>query len=507
MSLQNTTPRGIESGFSGLAYLDNNFRGLAAEYNTDVDTHGYGLLTLLSVGTPGYNKNDAYKGVHQGGDGGNIELQLTSSQSSTFVMTDTVVSSSGAGSVTTPDASAIRVMSVGGDGGATEFGWAMRGGSGGTLDLDIDNTQVTFKPDGGSDQAVWAGITALSVGGAGGMCCVAQADRDGQAKYDDKPWAYLPTADMTGSYYSGINIDGGERGQMITKYGLNGNGGAVSVSLSDTAIQGTGSRLVGVSAASLGGAREVATNIPGSGRWQDEWDGGNSLNTKDIWYVNYYYDTVKMPYPGSAGKVDVTLSSTDVSLQGKNDLVGVYAVSASQPFYLLTNILEFSGSTPTAGAVKATVDASSSIRALGSIDPSDRGLSVGLLAMSTGGYSLNPLPMESKPVSTTHDMGVGGAVTVINRGTVQVSDETAIGIVALSSAGGQSTGGGGSQGMPTSKGPADEVKLSNYGSVVVTGRNAVGLIAGSVSSGGLAHQVDANDFSNGAPDHPKNRVI
>jgi hypothetical protein len=102
LSLQNTTPRGIESGFSGLAYLDNNFRGLAAEYNTDVDTHGYGLLTLLSVGTPGYNKNDAYKGVHQGGDGGNIELQLTSSQSSTFVMTDTVVSSSGAGSVSTP---------------------------------------------------------------------------------------------------------------------------------------------------------------------------------------------------------------------------------------------------------------------------------------------------------------------------------------------------------------------------------------------------------------------
>jgi hypothetical protein len=231
---------------------------------------------------------------------------------------------------------------------------------------------------------------------------------------------------MTSQFYSGLVYQEGttrlsdNQGSMIANgYGANGRASTVTINLDDTTINGTGTYLHGVVAASVGGATEFYTDLPGSGQWASA--AGTDASKQSFFAEGKTgSDAQAMTYPGASDDVDVTLTSnSQVNLSGSN-LTGVLATSTTAPYFILTNVITFSGDTPQMGDVSVSVDASSGIQVL---DQAQIGLSMGVLAASAGSFSVNPFMQQGSGSEWTHGVGQAGAVTVTNAGTISVSGQ------------------------------------------------------------------------------------
>ena len=452
-------------------------------------------VSIGSGGTPGLASDLRNLDLYRGGYGGYVTATLGNSLTRSNITMMGSTSTNSASSIVTPDGSVLYFNSTGGNGGATNSGYWMDAGAGGNVWVKIFSHDIRVSNDGGS--GIWSAITATSLGGDGGMCCVYALGANGAP--DTSAPATLPVMGMTGQTYQGYGITQGGVGSMVSKYGRNGSAGWVAVDLTDTNIIGTGSRLVGISAASLGGAREVPGNLPGSGRWDREESRAQYI---DRWYVDWYFDPKKMFYPGSGSDVRVSLANSSINLTGSQDLVGIYAQSGSKPFYLLRNVYQFDGSIPSAGHVTVNVDEKSSISVAAS--NMNSGLNIGISAASTGGYAVNAMPLQRNP-GLSHDVGYGGPVSITHKGNLKVSGATSIGILGVSAAGGTSSGG--SQGNTFSGADASSITVDQYGTVAVSGSRAVGLAAISVGSGGLVHDVTSGSFVNGSTENATNSAI
>jgi hypothetical protein len=278
-------------------------------------------------------------------------------------------------------------------------------------------------------------------------------------------------------------------------YGANGRASTVTINLDDTTINGTGTYLHGVVAASVGGATEFYTDLPGSGQWASA--AGTDASKQSFFAEGKTgSDAQAMTYPGASDDVDVTLTSnSQVNLSGSN-LTGVLATSTTAPYFILTNVITFSGDTPQMGDVSVSVDASSGIQVL---DQAQIGLSMGVLAASAGSFSVNPFMQQGSGSEWTHGVGQAGAVTVTNAGTISVSGQQGIGIAALSvsNAGGVSQGSGSStsNGSTFNDGQSNDVTVTHTGSLTVNGETAIGIFAGSSASGGMVLNVPTVDSS------------
>jgi hypothetical protein len=538
LALKNTTPARVEPGFEGLNYLSNSVKEQDEQY-IGQDSMGYGLLTLASVGTPGYFEAGTLDDIYRGGDGGNVVLQTNALHSHRFVMTDTKVSSSGAGSLLTPDASAIRVMSVGGDGGASGLrDYSQDGGDGGSVSIDLKNTYIEFGQNkdrwSGSGSLVWSGVNALSVGGAGGM--------GGQWQNPNDTHATLPTADFGyGIEHMGLFVKPDNIEEMgVTSFGQNGSGGDVSVSLSQTEIRGSARSAVGISAASLGGALSLPSAVTArKGEWRKNYyyvkgtepgllpsgqfffvEGmpeeitskaysnigeGTTCETSDpsntclLLEERYTLDSwsgeeLVQPKAGSSGDVRVDLAQTSVLLDAQMNAVGVFASSSSEQFSLLRNILQLSGDTK-AGKIYVDVDNESVISVSADTGVWDGARNaIGIYASSVGGVAPNlSVSSSSNELTAGFDMGHGGSIDVVNHGEVYALGGSAVGILSVSSAGaGQD---GQSQGATSPGADADTVSLQNYGATTALGFQSVGMAALSVGGGGYVNKALSDKYS------------
>jgi len=526
------------------------------------------LLFVGSGGTAGMSvvRNDEHKDkdIYRGGGGGTVSIRddenyspsysgggakTTLSLTGVFSATDRLEYSS----IYKPDAAAIYVNTTGGPGGASDDQNLHAGDAGNAIvSLTQQNEYIIDVTSNVGSGAVWAGVSVSSIGGAGGNCCVYKPDSNGEIDKDDKAVASMAhTADSTGRLYSwNTGADYNSTGAIVQRFGKNGNAGTVTVELAEAQIGVQGSnaddRLVGVSAASLGGAKTLPFLLLGQGT---------------------------MPAPGNGGSVIVTLDNSSMSLGAASEatntpegMVGVFASSGSEPFYLLSNVTEIKG-VPLAGDVTVKLTEST----LGIVGSDSEGaLATGVWAAATGGYQADPWVTNAssdllglnKPgganndglgltpsqqvqtlslpgsfawawetgsgfgigkddggfgnaqtgayQSTPYNLGAGAKVDVeLDAATLTIAGNNAVGIVALSSAGSHGSGTG-SQGNNWGVFDGDVVTVTaSASSISVSGSSAVGVYAASLGAGGLQTSVDDVDvgFANGAGDAPFTRLV
>ena len=458
------------------------------------------IFAASSIGTSGNNRSagDGYN--YTGGGSGTVDVQFSGS---VFNVSASVSTPSGSGYVWEPAGGAIFVSSVGGNGGATtntgkEDG-SMNGGNVlNPVTVGLTSSTINLNNLNGSATSPYSGILAASIGGQAGACCVYAQNSDGSI---DTSQSVLPQLDMTSQFYSGLLYQGtnqlkDNQGSMVANgYGSNGQASTVTVNLDDTTINGTGSYLHGVVASSVGGATQFNTDLPGSGNWAQA--AGSATLTQSFFAEGQTgNDARPMTYPGASDDVDVTLTANaQLNLSGSN-LVGVSATSTTAPYFILTNVITFSGDTPQMGDVSVSVDATSGIQVL---DQAQTGLSMGVLAASAGSFSVNPFMQQGSGSEWTHGVGQAGAVTVTNAGTISVLGQHGIGVTALSvsNAGGlsQASGSSNSNGSTFNDGQSNDVTVTHTGSLTANGETAIGIYAGSSASGGMVLNLPTVDSS------------
>ena len=471
---------------------------------------------VITNGTAGYYKDGTRANNnwvnYAGGNAGNIDYSLTTGSLS---VSGTAAPGTGSGLPWEPAGGALYLGAIGGNGGGSRGG-SLDGGKGGDVTANLYGIRIQMTGT-GTPQAPFVGITAASVGGQAGICCV----------YDTAPnftidtsASVLPRWSMTwGPFYDGggdpvINTDT-NLGSRVTRYGENGAGGSASVSFAGSSLDATGQNLVGITASSAGGATQIPTNIPGSGNWVEVAYafGGPS------WFVDSNKDpkNLAINYPGSAGNATVNLTGSSISLTGSN-LIGVLASSAASPFLIPTNVRNFFGVVPTAGKVGVNIDSGSKISIS---NPTSSGFSAGLVAVSTGGSVVLPFSQEhviqNRGLGLPAGFGYGSDVNITNAGAITVSGNTGIGILGLSSAnsGGLRQAGSfsGNGGSPVAGAKAGNVTVVNTGKIDVQGGNAVGLAAISAGAGGVVHSLPTASqgqpatLVNGGGNAPTNRFI
>lgn len=323
-----------------------------------------------------------------------------------------------------------------------------------------------------------------------------------------QPQADLPA--LSGSLYlTGVNAlsQGGsnsssyQKEKFITEwsYSNSGNAGSVDVEFAGTiSDQGSSfsstagpliSQEIGISAISRGGIFVCGPSEAADGP-------DCSANFKKGGYGT----------PGLGGDVTVSLlDEASIDLTG-GSAIGVLALSANGG--VLSSLPGWSYNVDTSGLVAGdvTVDVASGV----SITAGSAGssLSAGIFAVSAGSQPAVPLMYPNtidrgRPSYNDGGSGVGGDVTVTTAGTIDVTGDMAVGVLALSLSGEAAVElmgvGPGSyyaaKNAPDVQGKAGTVDVTNSGEIHTLGMTAHGIVAGSLGAGGLLLAALASEIN------------
>jgi len=213
---------------------------------------------------------------------------------------------------------------------------------------------------------------------------------------------------------------------------------------------------------------------------------------------HYFKDNVQTP--GEGGQVSVILrAGSDINLVG-GSAIGVYAGSVNGAIIAEQNDAEYSVDTDglTAGDVNLTVEGGASI----AVGTSAAQLAIGVQAMSAGTAFEVPLSYQPYPQALLFDPGnqaVGGDVTVNTGGSIKATGFSSLGVLGLSLGGEAVVGLVGTE-QPgiyqatkkrydTTAQTLGDVSVTNSGTITVAGYNSIGLLAGSLGSGGVLQLV------------------
>lgn len=440
-------------------------------------SQGYLIQSVGGAGVSSSSPNEA-----NGGDGGAITATLTP-QPETPYRPSILVTGQPSAPQSLPwliPSAAIQASSIGGAGSAGSEGagtdkfadWAGNGGAGGSVTLTtasaaanengsyVINLGTQDNPLTASAQSPVAGILATSLGAPGGACCSWNSDNQGSP-------ITLSTDPATVRYPIG--------------YGENGSGGPVSVNFTGSIIAsgptGLSPNLYGIVATSVG----ASTQLPAG------------LSNKD--------GLGQAQASGTGGDVLVNLSSGSISLGA--DAVGVFAASLSDQV-ILPSGMSVAGTGNTAGSVQVNLDANSVI----TVGETPGQFAAGIVAVSSTGWLFQPI---GAPIQGTVSAGNGGAITISNSGTIFATQNSAIGIAALSLGNGGvltnapssttsvNTVSGGNGGAVQSN-SGGTVQVTNNGFVQSSGDASIGILAASNGSGGLIAGIPDAAFGASAPD-------
>jgi hypothetical protein len=345
-----------------------------------------------------------------------------------------------------PNASAINAASVGGTPisntsffGAQQIG---NGGNGGDVNI-TNNADITI---GSADTPVsgnFNGITALSTGAAGSICC---ATVDG--------WSTV--VQITPTYVNSVesSTDPG--------FGVNGNGGNVGV-INSGAISSWSANSTGIVAASIGSSSQMSPNY--------------------LSRTPYFYAASSS---GVGGNVSVN-NSGELSLLGQNSM-GIFAASSAQQIILPSGLPVFGAST-TSGNINIQNTGKITVGTPGS---SGNFVSGGILALSSPGWMIGP---TTYMVNSSTTAGIGGSVDINNSDSVSVHGNSAFGIAAVSvgnsgilsnssaTTNSYYMGNGATTNSSNSQGGSSSV--INSGSIKVAGQGSAGILSMSSGDGGV----------------------
>jgi hypothetical protein len=435
---------------------------------------GYLIQSEGGAGLSTSSPNEA-----NGANGGPVTANLTTAQESdSLYSTSVLVYGFPVQTLVLPwqiPSSAIQASSIGGLGAGSSTGsgsdadWAGNGGAGGSVSVTITNQPNPPSPFGtfsiylGTEEFPLqsdagfsvAGILATSVGASNGPCC----------SWDGKQGSTItPLSDPSTVVYP-------------IGYGLNGSGGTVDVNFSGV-ISGITSGLYGIVATSVGASTQLPTNLSNS----------SSLG----------------PAQASGLGGDVTVNLLDGSINLGSDSVGVFAASLSDQV-ILPSGMSVAGTGNTAGSVQVNLDAGTAITVF-SETPGQ--FSAGIVAVSSTGWLIQPI---GDPVQGAVSAGNGGDITISNSGSIVATQNSAIGIAALSLGNGGvltnapssttsvNTVSGGNAGAAQSN-SGGTVQVTNDGSVISNGNASIGILAVSNGAGGLIAGIPDAAFGASAPD-------
>ncbi|MCD8504221.1 MAG: hypothetical protein LRY49_04130, partial [Burkholderiaceae bacterium] len=350
-------------------------------------------------------------------------------------------------------------------------------------------------------------MVASSIGGQGGIASVPWYKPEDPG-FVNNNMAIAPVFSIIKAGWNDFYANWGEANGRTYNWlggnvGQSGAAGDVTVQLTNASVSGNGQFLVGVSASSVGGAIELYPGLA-IGDWyqwtQRDW-GVRSLG----YFLVRDDNTPWLTMPGNAGDVSVTLDNASIDFSGQN-LVGVIAISGASPTPLPFNFKNFTGNYPKSGDVSVTISANSSISLSDSLATGPNGgFSAGVMAVSAGESTITPFGsdyyIEDVLIPMPPGVGDGGKVTVVNSGQIVVSGRNAAGIIALSAANQGGVGAAGertSMGMPNQGRSPDAVTFTNRGVVRVAGEHVVGVYAASNGSGGLLHSLASKTSSDSA---------
>jgi len=441
-------------------------------------SQGYLIESVGGAGVSTSSPNEA-----NGGSGGAITATIQPPTGNLSFTTSILVTGQPSVQQALPwliPSAAIQASSIGGAGSAGSEGagtdkfadWAGNGGAGGSVTLTTTSTAAneygTFvinlgtqdNPLTASPQSPVAGIVATSLGAPGGACCSWNSDNQGSS-------ITLNTDPSTVRY----PID----------YGENGAGGPVTVNFTGSIIAngptGLSPNLYGIIATSVG----ASTQLPAG------------LSNKD--------GLGQAQASGTGGDVVVNLSSGNISLG--SDAVGVFAASLSDQV-ILPSGMSVAGTGNTAGSVAVTLDSNSAI----TVGESPGQFAAGIVAVSSTGWLFQPI---GDPVQGAVSAGNGGDITINNSGSIVATQNSAIGIAALSLGNGGvltnapssttsvNTVSGGNAGAAQSN-SGGKVQVTNDGSVISNGNASIGILAASNGAGGLIAGIPDAAFGASAPD-------
>ncbi|MGF7162582.1 autotransporter-associated beta strand protein [Rhodoligotrophos appendicifer] len=196
--------------------------------------------------------------------------------------------------------------------------------------------------------------------------------------------------------------------------------------------------------------------------------------------------------PGDGGDVTVRVARTG-TIDMIDGGVGILALSHAGTWYPAGSTAQ-----PEGGTVRVSIAEGAIISTGSGADGASTPFSFGILALSSG----TPLVAE-RNYADTSGTGVGGAVTVVNGGSIETNGELAIGIAAISTGGvpiigsvDQGTnvlGNSGSTGGAT----GGSVTVDNRGTIRTLGASASGVLAVSAGGGGIIDNDAQAVASNG----------
>ena len=372
-------------------------------------------------------------------------------------------------SLTTEGAEGQSIVTDGGVGGAITF--TQPGGvfftnqetpasSSGTVPWRPDFAVVDVLSVGGAgaiyDQTVnYYTSTTVGTGGKGGSITATVNDSSSANSLLDGIFGLTNKFSTPVAYY--LFQSRGGSGAADSRHtgaaGINGEGGAVGVTIKDVDWAGSlsiGSKAYGVVVASVGGA----SNVAGSGVTMNATPSGAGGD------VNVAFDNSKINFTGAGQSIGLVATST-------GDLIA----ANSEPFK--------GGANSNFGDVTVTLSSGSSVSAT----------QFGLIANSTPGWSTDPF--TGAATGSVYSPGNGGSVSVTNEASIAVTGDAAVGVLMQSIGGtnasvlgtalfvGDSGGSGGMGGSVTY-----DPNRTGGGSITATGRDVIGIALQSVGGGG-----------------------
>lgn len=449
------------------------------------------IFNVISNGASPNNNLTTTNLPINGSNGGSVGVSTSSSQTINLLLlgpaanSGSSISSNNSNLPWQPSAATINAASIGGTPIAQQPPQTLpdnavigNGGAGGSITVNVN--QPTTIEIGNSQNPVngsVAGISALSKGNSGAVCCYQIPSGSGADA--GKNW----------SYQAQLSSDWQNMSTQL-QTGQNGNGGNVSVTNNGNinASQNLlpsgqyGGNITGISASSIGGAIQI--------------------NPK----YEFYNPPPLASTPGVGGEVTV-LNTGAINLPGQNS-IGILAASSADQTILPTP-MQVSGSTNASGTIQITNDGNittgnnqngASTVSLGTI-------SGGIVAISSTGWLVNPF---NSGKNSNMSSGNGGNVTVNNQGNISSYGHAAIGIGSLSIGNsGLITGNSGNGVNYLGSGisgngydaAAGTSTVTNEGSIVTLGSTAIGILAAANGSGGLLAN-DVNPVFQGSYTNP-----
>lgn len=437
------------------------------KYNNPTYMGGPGaVISVISNGSnAGVNfVSSSSEALANGGNGGNVSLQVTGGSLSLFGSTGVT------NSPWLPSAAAINAVSAGGTpisyqpekaGVGPSIG---SGGNGGNVDV-TNSVNITIGSSASPIAGQFTGINALSIGAAGSVCCAITGATLSQI------WpTYMNTNDTALSSIS---------------FGQNGNGGNVSVNNSGS-ISSWGSGSIGINATSLGGSAVASPSlIPMPG---DVIHGTDSAS-------------------GVGGNINVT-NSGNLSLVGAHSF-GLMAVSTADHVSIPSSIV-VAGSNVPAGNINVQNTGNITV---GTQGVSNNLISGAIIGLSSPGWMIAP---SSRMVNGLTTAGTGGNVGINNSGSIAAYGNSTFGVAALSignsgifsnssaTTNNYYMGNGATTNSVNSSGGSASV--INSGSITLAGQGSAGLIALASGDGGLISNLANPVYSSSVITNPVTKI-